>query len=107
MKRLALFLITVLLIYVIYFDLNHGTLPVVKDQVIEAKSSIETSLPFFEKEVRPGETVLSVVERKLDGPLPVSISDVVTDFKILNNGLKPEELKSGQTYRFPDYGTND
>lgn len=107
MKRLAAFLLSALVIYVIYFDLTHGTLPVIKEQIIEAKFSDDTVLPFFEKEVSPGETVLSVVEREMDGPLPVTITQVIADFSTLNNGLKPEELKFGKNYRFPDYRVSD
>lgn len=107
MKRLAAFLLSALVIYVIYFDLTHGTLPVMQEQVIEAKYPDDTALPFFEREVSPGETVLSVVEKKMNGPLPVTITQVITDFSTLNNGLKPEELKFGETYRFPDYRVND
>lgn len=107
MKRLAALLLSVLIIYVIYFDLTHGTLPVIKEQITEAKFSNDTVLPYFEREVSPGETVLSVVEKEMDGPLPVTISQVIADFSALNNGLKPEELKFGKTYRFPEYRVSD
>ncbi|WP_066293421.1 hypothetical protein [Bacillus sp. FJAT-29937] len=105
MKRLALFLLSVLVIYVIYFDLTKGTLPLpaVDEPVIEAMAVNETSLPYFEKKVSSGDTVLSLVEKNINSPLSVSISKVIADFKLLNNGLSPEKIKSGYTYKFPDY----
>ncbi|MEH7124546.1 hypothetical protein V7122_19940 [Bacillus sp. JJ1532] len=105
MKRLALFLLSVLVIYVIYFDLTKGTLPIptVDEPVIEAMAENETLLPYFEKKVSSGDTVLSLVEKNINAPLSVSISKVISDFKILNNGLSPEKIKSGYIYKFPDY----
>lgn len=107
MKRIAGILLSVLVIYVIYYDLNHGTLPTGKEQVLEASSQpTESGIPYFEKKVSPGETVLSIVELNLDGPIPVSIAEVISDFSSLNKGIKPEEIKSGNTYKFPKYTKN-
>ena len=105
MKRLALFLLSVLVIYVIYFVLTKGTLPLpaIEEPVIEAMAKNETSMPYFEKKVSSGDTVLSLVENNINGPLTVSISKVISDFKVLNNGLSPEKIKSGYLYKFPDY----
>ncbi|KAB2338533.1 hypothetical protein F7731_02955 [Cytobacillus depressus] len=106
MKRLSLFLISILIIYVIYYDLTNGTLPADKEPAIEVMTKSETTLPFFEKKVSSGDTVLSIIERNIKGPLSVSISEVIIDFKSLNDGLKPEEIKSGIIYKFPDYNSN-
>ncbi|MBP2241639.1 hypothetical protein J2Z40_002211 [Cytobacillus eiseniae] len=103
MKRLIALLLTALTIFIIYYDLSKGTLPTEDEQTIEASNMISTTTTFFEKKVNPGETVLSIIEQKTNGPLPVSITDVIADFSNLNNGLKPEELKYGETYRFPIY----
>ncbi|MFO1443450.1 hypothetical protein KDN24_09550 [Bacillus sp. Bva_UNVM-123] len=103
MKRLAALLVLGLIGYTIYYDLTIGTLPVIKEQTIAAKSTAVAITPYFEKKVSPGDTVLSVVEGKLNGPLPVTITQVIADFNELNNGLQPENLKAGQTYRFPAY----
>ncbi|WP_026584514.1 hypothetical protein [Bacillus sp. J33] len=108
MRRIAGILLSVLVIYVIYYDLNHGTLRAGTEQVLEASTKPEEmGLPYFEKKVSPGETVLSIVEMNLDGPIPVSIEDVVSDFSVLNKGTKPQEIKSGQTYKFPEYNQNN
>jgi len=107
MKRLAVLLISALILFIIFHDLTKGTLPSKSEPVQEIKSEAVSaspvSFPYFEKKASPGETVLSVVEQKLGGPLPVSIEEVIADFKRLNNGTEPEAIKSGQTYKFPDY----
>jgi hypothetical protein len=104
MKRIAGILLSVLVIYVIYYDLSQGTLPAGKEQVLEASTQpAESGMSYFEKKVSPGETVLSIVELNLDGPIPVSIDEVVSDFSKLNSGMEPEEINSGKTYKFPKY----
>lgn len=109
MKKLAGVLLSVLVIYVIFYDLNHGTLPAGHNPSMEASTipSAETDAGFFEKKVNPGETVLSIIELNLDGPIPVGIDQVVSDFSELNNGLQPEEIKSGETYKFPKYSQDN
>ncbi|MFE8695420.1 hypothetical protein ACFYKT_03490 [Cytobacillus sp. FJAT-53684] len=106
MKRLVALLLSALTIFVIYYDLSKGTLPTDDEPIIEAASMTNITEAFFEKKVNPGETVLSIIEQKMNGPLPVSITDVIIDFSNLNNGLKPEELKYGETYKFPVYNNN-
>jgi hypothetical protein len=103
MKRLIGFLVGILVIYVIYYDLNHGTLPSVHEQKIKAANTEQPPIPYFEKNVLPGDTVLSIVENRIDGPIPVSISEVVEHFHLLNDGKKPEDIQIGKTYKFPDY----
>ncbi|PLR76972.1 hypothetical protein CU633_12950 [Bacillus sp. V3-13] len=101
MKRIAGFLIAVLLIYVIYFDLSSGTLPGVKEQKTEAK--METKPAYFESSVKPGDTVLSIIEKHIDKAVPVPIEQVITDFQGLNDGVKPNEIQIGKSYKFPEY----
>jgi len=103
MKRLAILIVTALIIYIIYLDLTIGTLPAVTEQTIEATSTIEDVIPYFEKKVASGETVLSVVEGNMNGPLPVTMTQMIADFIHLNSGIQPEKIKAGNTYRFPDY----
>jgi hypothetical protein len=107
MKKIFGFLLTVLVIYVIYFDLTVGTLPSNTAQQVDAK--VETiiepkaGIPSFEAEVKPGETVISIVEHQINKTLPVSISELIEDFKKLNPGKSPEKIQIGSTYHFPDY----
>lgn len=106
MKRLVTVIITVLVLYVIYYDLNHGTLPAVtteqQSQSQEKKTDSPQS-PYFEQTVQNGDTVLSIIENQLDRSIPVPITDVVTDFKKLNDNLPPTEIQSGKKYKFPNY----
>lgn len=104
MKRLIGLLITVIVIYSIYFDLSHGTLPTVEnEQPTMAKPVTSESAHYFEKEIKPGDTVLSIIEKQLQESVPVPISEVVSDFKKLNDGVAPQEIQPGKTYRFPNY----
>jgi hypothetical protein len=107
MKKLFAFLFAILIVYVIYIDLTVGTLPNAYSQKAEAQT--ETVLKplkgksYFEEKVQPGETVISIVEHHINKPIPVSITDLVTDFAQLNPGQPPEKIRIGSTYKFPDY----
>jgi hypothetical protein len=105
LKRIIGALITVLIIYVIYYDLTEGTLPMEKrtDESVSVSSPLTDGLPYVEEEVKPGDTVLSIVERNGKNPLPTSISKVIADFEKLNDGKKPEDIQIGKQYKFPIY----
>jgi hypothetical protein len=109
MKKFLGLLLSILIIYVIYFDLTIGTLPSPSNGTVEAtndKTEVEkpdADIPFFTEQVKPGETVISIVEHQLGKPLPVSISELIGDFKALNPGKSPEKIQIGSTYHFPDY----
>jgi cytoskeletal protein RodZ len=112
MKKLFGLLLSVLIIYVIYFDLTVGTLPTSAPQHVDAQventtkvnnNKPNTDIPAFEAKVKPGDTVISIVEKELDKSLPVSITELIEDFKKLNKGKSPEKIQSGSTYVFPDY----
>lgn len=103
MKRLCVFIIAILTLYAVYFDFTRGTLPV-EEKSQEASISVnDTEQSYFEKKVGKGETILTIIEKKIEGPLPVSIDTVITDFKTLNDEIEPEALQSGKTYKFPIY----
>lgn len=107
MKKLFGFLLTVLIIYVIYLDLSVGTLPAANPKQADAKVETikkhKTGMPSFQAKVKPGDTVISIVEHQLDEPLPVAITNLIEDFKKLNPGKSPEKIQIGSTYHFPDY----
>ena len=109
MKKLFGFLFAILVIYVIYLDLTVGTLPASNSTQVEVKveknttKSPETTISSFEEKVKPGETVISIVEHQLQKPLPVPIAELIEDFQTLNTGKSPEEIQIGATYHFPDY----
>lgn len=110
MKRLVLFLVAVIVLYTIYYDLNYGTLPAAvskEPKVSEMTNNEFNGQPYFEHMVHNGDTVLSIIENQLGGSIPVPISDVVSDFKTLNQDLDPQEIQSGKKYKFPDYQRAD
>jgi hypothetical protein len=106
MKRLIGVIITILVMYAIYNDLSHGSLPSkIKENEAVTVSTPPTSLeaPYFEEVIKPGDTVISIIEKNLNDPIPVSISTLVSDFQKLNEGRKPEEIQIGKRYKFPTY----
>jgi uncharacterized membrane protein len=104
MKNFFGALVILLICYIVLFDLKHGTLPQASEKIAEEVSKVKSvDLSFFEEKVNAGDTVLTIVENKLGAPIPVSISEIVTDFKALNKGISPEKIQIGKTYLFPDY----
>ena len=105
MKRLFTIFICLLTIYVIYYDLNHGTLNVKEEPSIEVQAASPDSdnTGYFEHEVKAGETVLTIMEKETSKTLPVSIDTLIEDFKQLNKGVSPEDIQVGKSYTFPDY----
>ncbi|WP_318508396.1 LysM domain-containing protein [Bacillus sp. T3] len=111
MKRLTVALITVLVLYVIYYDLTEGSIVIpeerLEEQALPVSSTSTNSIPFSEHVVKPGDTVISIVEKKSDNPLPVSISKVISDFQKLNDGTNPVDIQIGNQYKFPTYEKQD
>jgi hypothetical protein len=106
MKRLGIFLTLVVVIIAIGYDLKNGTLPTGRSKESpfpETASIAASSIPYKKIKIHSGDTVLSIAERIQKGTLPVSIDEVIQDFEKLNNGLKPEEIMVGRTYKFPVY----
>ena len=108
MKRLFIFLLVTLILYIIYFDLSTGTIPNTQTiETVEVNSKVnqieEYTLASFSKTVEQGDTVLSIIESKLEESIPVPIEKIVQDFSLLNKGKKPEEIQAGKSYLFPDY----
>lgn len=109
MKRIVGLVVLMLICYVIYYDLSYGTLPIAVETTANVQPDVQLeteampTIRFFEKKVENGDTVLSIIERQLNGPLPVSIEAVITDFQMLNNGLEPQKIQYGQVYKFPNY----
>lgn len=108
MKKLLFLLLILIVCTSIYYDITEGTL---FTQTIESNSG-STSLPSsdtlddqskIEVTVEPGQTVLSVVEKLHDGPVPASIEQISKDFEKLNNGLSPESIQVDKSYFFPVY----
>jgi len=103
MKRFFITLAVIITIYVIYIDLTKGTLNTTQEPSLEVQASPNNSIISFKQEVKAGDTVLTIVDNHSPGGLTVSLETVVSDFKLLNNGLNPEDIQTGKTYLFPKY----
>ncbi len=107
MKRLLLAGFACLVFYTIYFDLTTGTLPSSTVPAIHTaaadKPGDRSDVRYQNRIVKPGDTVLSVVEEIHDGTSPVPIDQVVSDFEALNPDETITALHIGKTYRFPYY----
>lgn len=104
-KRTFIYVIIILLCISIYNDLTLGNV------VLENKSnriqqpSADITFTVLQVKVEPGETVLSIVERinnnrnleKMD------LTQILTDFTIINPSIDPHNLEPRTYYYFPLY----
>jgi hypothetical protein len=103
MKKLFGVLFSLLIIYSIYFDLTVGTLPHIGSEKAEAIIKTDSALPYFEAKVRPGETLITIVENQANKSISIPITDLISNFKSLNPGQAPEKIQIGKIYKFPKY----
>jgi uncharacterized protein YmfQ (DUF2313 family) len=106
MKRLGMLLALIVVIIAVGYDLKTGTLPSSRPKVSPFSVTApvaHSSIPYKEIKIHSGDTVLSIAERIQKGTLPVSIDEVIHDFEKLNNGLHPEDIMVGRTYKIPVY----
>lgn len=110
MRRFATFVILFIILYSVYYDLSFGTLP---DKFSYARENEAADAEQIMEElgdesyraiiVEPGHTVLSIVEQLHKGPTSASIQEIIYDFKQLNKGIEPEDIRIGSEYLFPIY----
>ncbi|MCM3111409.1 hypothetical protein [Lederbergia lenta] len=104
MKSIAALIVGIIVIYSMYHDLTVGTLPNNEIHSISTSDEmIKGNNAYTLIEIKQGDTVLSVLEQLTQGSLPVSIEQAVDDFTDFNNGVKPEQIQTGETYKFPLY----
>lgn len=111
MKKIAAIITAFIVVYSIYYDLTVGTVPGIGKVTLASSSSSEIAEvqpllnddPFTLIETKPGDTVLSIVEKLHQGPLPVPIDTIIQDFQELNQNLKPEKIQIGKQYKIPLY----
>ncbi|NEU30721.1 hypothetical protein GN156_07990 [bacterium LRH843] len=116
MKRIGVASIVFIILSSIYYDLTIGTLPdiqasfdkteqqtVLSIDETPTNANMTSTIPSQAIIVEPGYTVLSIVERLHEGPIPASIQEIVYDFKQLNGGTEPEKMIVGNSYLFPLY----
>ncbi|MGE7759242.1 hypothetical protein [Peribacillus sp. NPDC097895] len=109
MKRLMLFISFCFTLFIIYFDLTTGTLPTPHPPASSGETAVPASQPqsaatadYKEIVMKPGDTLLSIVETEKDGSNQ-EIETIISDFQSLNEGLKPENMQIGKTYKIPVY----
>ncbi|BDG46503.1 MULTISPECIES: LysM domain-containing protein [Parageobacillus] len=107
MKKAITIFVICLSIYIIYHDVTTGTLSISMktaagpERAADGKKHV--SIPYQTVTVNPGDTLLSIMERQQNGPLPVSIDKVIADFEALNPGEKAQTLQIGKKYKIPVY----
>ncbi|BAB05121.1 hypothetical protein P4637_19785 [Halalkalibacterium halodurans] len=107
MKRLGFFTLLLIIFSSMYYDLTIGTLPPLVNSPSTVEAAENNTLPDAPYEVvvvEPGYTVLSIVEHLHTEPIRATIQEIVYDFSQLNDGLAPEDIQIGESYRFPIYG---
>lgn len=94
--------------YIIYYDITTGTLPqkvtteFKEPSLPVTQSNDNNKLNYYEITMKPGDTLLSIIERE-DGSPTQSIETIISDFQELNEGLKPEQMQIGKIYKIPNY----
>ncbi|MFD1705415.1 hypothetical protein ACFSCZ_01450 [Siminovitchia sediminis] len=108
MKKIAAIFVLLIVAYSVYYDLTKGTLTI--DNAATAASSNpdvpheqSLSMPYETIKTTTGDTVISIAETIHDGPLPVSIEQLIGDFQKLNHGIQPDEIQRDTEYKFPVY----
>jgi len=113
MKSLIGFCLFFLILYIIYYDVSHGTLPSFKTEVesIEQTEVLDVSttpsqtntLPFQEVTIKAGDTLISLVEKLSTTNNTLAIDTLVKDFETLNPGEQANSLIIGKKYKIPIY----
>ncbi|MCE0740582.1 LysM peptidoglycan-binding domain-containing protein [Bacillus sp. G16] len=98
MKRLTFVCSIVFILFILFYDLKVGTIPIQDLPVYEASAKTAEQEPAYKTvKVQPGDTVMSIV-----GPAG-SPDDIVKDFETLNPNVKANSIQAGTAYKFPVY----
>ncbi|WP_461202368.1 type IV pilus assembly protein FimV [Anoxybacillus sp. TBDG-1] len=100
MKKIFIFLVFIAVCTMAYHDITKGTIHTIRTE----KTMKQTKeLPYREVTIQRGDTLLSIVEREMNGQLPVSIDKLIADFEALNPHVNAHSLQIGKTYLIPQY----
>ncbi|WP_282058984.1 hypothetical protein [Bacillus pumilus] len=98
MRRIIFLLISLFVLFIIFFDLKNGTIPVEEGLAVPANAfQTPEKKAYKEVTVKQGETVVSIVHTSKP------LDEVIEDFEELNQGVKANEIRAGSTYKFPVY----
>ncbi|WP_041090285.1 LysM peptidoglycan-binding domain-containing protein [Jeotgalibacillus soli] len=96
MKRLAFILIPILL-FTLYIDLTKGTIPSPAQPLVTSEINGDA----LYVTVSRGDTLLSIMEKNGLSSSSIDIDALTHEFKRLNNGIEPKEMKAGSRYYIP------
>lgn len=98
MRRIIFLLVSLFVLFIIFFDLKNGTIPVQEGPTVPA-SAFQTAdkQAYKTVTVKQGQTVVSIVHTSKP------LDEVIEDFEALNKGVKANEIRAGSTYKFPVY----
>ncbi|WP_409297661.1 hypothetical protein V1498_06505 [Peribacillus sp. SCS-26] len=109
MKRIIYLLVLCFILFIIYYDLTSGTLqkqasatPAEQAEPPEKAERTEPRMDYVEVQIEPGDTILSLIEEQ-EGKITEPIENIIKDFQALNQGLSPEDIQIGRTYKIPSY----
>ncbi|MGM0814305.1 MAG: hypothetical protein ACQEUO_02175 [Bacillota bacterium] len=98
MRRIIFLLISLFVLFIIFFDLKNGTIPVEDAPAVPANAFQQAEKKAYKNvTVKQGETVVSIVHTSKP------LDEVIEDFEELNQGVKANEIRAGRTYKFPVY----
>ncbi|KAF1679609.1 MULTISPECIES: LysM peptidoglycan-binding domain-containing protein [Bacillus] len=98
MKRVIFVCSVVFILFILFYDLKIGTIPIQDLPVYKASAKTAPQGQAFKTvKVKPGDTVMSIVGTA-DSP-----DDIVKDFEALNPNVKANTIQAGTAYKFPVY----
>lgn len=105
MRKWTSILAALLIVYTAYHDVTKGTLVHKQAKTVHAQQEKTkgASLPYQIVEIKAGDTLLSLIEQRQKGPLPVPMETLIRDFESLNPGVKATALQIGKSYKIPVY----
>ncbi|MEK4028798.1 LysM domain-containing protein [Pseudobacillus sp. FSL P4-0506] len=106
MRNFLLFIAFMIITAGIWNDFTNGSLPHIEEnpkKEANAESNYLPALPYEEREVKTGDTVLSILASLHNGKLPADIETAIADFQELNQGVSPDNIRIGEHYKFPLY----
>ncbi|WP_053219163.1 hypothetical protein [Virgibacillus senegalensis] len=113
LKKTIVTLFLLLFVVSIFKDLTVGTLSgskeaeeiqgTAEEKPQPAKKADQQAYQVIEVEVRPGDTVLSIIEEINRSEAVLTIDSLITDFQTLNPDTSPQQIQPGKKYLFPLY----
>ena len=98
MRKIIALLAVIIIAISMYYDLKFGTIP-----AHSIPPQTENSNYYMTVKIKPGDTVLSIMEKLHENFDSMQIEQIMHDFQLLNPNADPYSLKEGTLYYFPYY----